>query len=166
MTFDCSKALRSVRHLAGLLLSSALFGGCASEAERQTEAATAWKASLPASWADYGSPPLEHFRLFLKAFMASSLRDPASAQYGEFMVPQKSYAIVDADRKKVVYGYASCVYVNAKNSYGIYTGNHMFWFLSKNNEVLLSRDLTDTAFLAVTYQNNLVKCLDYHYETQ
>lgn len=38
----------------------------------------------------------------------------------------------------LVAGYAVCAYVNAKNSYGGYTGGKLSWFLIKNDRVILS----------------------------
>jgi hypothetical protein len=95
----------------------------------------AWAHTLPVSGADYGSYP-SNYQGIIKKSLARTLKDRNSAKYSEFTEPVKEYAIENATEKKAIYGYAVCVLVNAKNSYGGYTGNERHWFFIRNGEVV------------------------------
>jgi hypothetical protein len=94
-----------------------------------------WARTLPVPGADYGSYP-SNYQGVIKKALARSLKDPNSAKYSEFTQPVKEYAIQNATEKKAIYGYAVCVLVNAKNSYGGYAGNERRWFFIRNGEVV------------------------------
>jgi len=152
-----------MKRILVLAVVAALLAGCANEAMQRSDAAIAWKKTLPESNADYGSAPKD-YQGTIKAYIAANLKDPDSARYGGFADPVQGYAIVDSNRKSVVYGYSACVLVNAKNSYGGYTGNHLYWLLIKNEKVLFSSDLSSNQYARMAYGDDLAKCIRYKYD--
>ncbi|MCE1241424.1 MAG: hypothetical protein LWW83_16035 [Azonexaceae bacterium] len=145
-----------------VLLSVAVvfMSACASQGSRDYDEYAAWKKTLPEPNADYGTIP-DKPQQIIKKHLNKILKDPDSAKYFEFTAPQKSFFVSDQKTRKTIYGYAVCGYVNAKNSYGAYTGQHMFWFLIKNEEVIRQKDLSIDNFDILIYSNNLSKCLSY-----
>lgn len=83
--------------------------------------------------ADYGSPvSQEQAEERIKQYFNGTLKDPYSAQY-QFSKVEKGYIIGSAAKGKPLYaGYLVTAYVNAKNSYGGYTGNQGYQFLFQN----------------------------------
>lgn len=63
--------------------------------------------------------------------MAKTLKDPDSAKY-EFIGQPKQTWHGDSTR---YYGWGICVDINAKNSYGGYTGAQRAYFFLRNGEV-------------------------------
>ncbi|CNG79202.1 hypothetical protein [Yersinia frederiksenii] len=82
--------------------------------------------------ADVGVKPSNYKKLIEDA-IRNELKDPDSAKFSEFTTPRKEVMV---NNRKFVYGYSSCVFVNAKNSYGGYTGKQLYWVFMRNNEVL------------------------------
>lgn len=69
--------------------------------------------------------------------MAASLKDPESARY-TFQPTFKGYSqdgSLATNGGRVLYGYVAPVLVNAKNSYGGYTGNHQYVFMFSNGVI-------------------------------
>lgn len=85
--------------------------------------------------ADYGSPPTDYKRT-IATFLAQNLKDPPSAPV-EFLNPPKN-AWTNWSRELIV-GYGVCVSVNARNSYGAYTGTKLYYFLIKNDRSAFER---------------------------
>jgi hypothetical protein len=139
------------------LLTAAALAGCATEAQRKDAETNAWKQTLPLPNADYGSYP-ENYEELVKAYLARSLKDPESARYSNFSQPRKEHIITSVSAKEATYGYSVCVSVNAKNSYGGYTGNHVFWFFIRDGKVLRSQDTQSKPFGSIVYQGRLVNC--------
>lgn len=83
--------------------------------------------------ADYGSPiSQEQAEDRIKQYFNGTLKDPYSAHY-QFSKVEKGYIIGSAFEGKPLYaGYIISVNVNAKNSYGGYTGNQGYQFLFQN----------------------------------
>ena len=81
--------------------------------------------------ADYGSYP-EEYQKPIESFMSRALKDPSSAKYEFLGRPQKTWATVAGDTE---FGYGLCAYINAKNSFGGYTGAKLYFFLIKNGSV-------------------------------
>lgn len=105
---------------------------------RQIDAANkAWRESLPEPTADYGEFPSD-YEAIIKAYLEKTLKDPESARYGEFTKPEKDQAIANVHERRALYGYVSCVDINAKNSYGGYTGAKRTWFLIHDGKVVRS----------------------------
>ncbi|WP_126358173.1 hypothetical protein [Cedecea lapagei] len=97
--------------------------GCAPKAPTQVEVSNA----------NYGSLP-EDYQQQIKSYMYSSLKDPESARY-TFDQPFKGYSqdgSLSQTSGGVIYGYVAGVQVNAKNSYGGYTGNQRYVFIFSN----------------------------------
>lgn len=110
--------------VAVIVAASALaLAGCAPKPPSQVEISTA----------QYGSLPNDYQQL-IKNHMNSILKDPESARY-TFEPPFKAYSqdgSLSSTNGGVMYGYVAGVQVNAKNSYGGYTGNQLFVFMFSN----------------------------------
>jgi hypothetical protein len=80
--------------------------------------------------ADYGKFP-DAYKDIIKKYMSKKLKDPESARYEFEQEPVKShYGFSPA-----TYGYAVCVDVNSKNSYGGYSGASTAYFFFRNGVV-------------------------------
>lgn len=137
-----------------LALSACLLAlsGCVSEAQKADRAFDSYKATLPEPGADYGSYP-EQYQELIKAYMTKTLKDPESARYSEFSTPRKEHAIAN---RRAIYGYSSCVLVNAKNSYGGYTGNQQFWFFYRNGQIVRVQNVTTG--IKIIYLGRPINC--------
>jgi hypothetical protein len=98
---------------------------------------------------DYGSYPTDH-KKSVERYLDSTLKDPDSKRIEWLRGPQtmwsKGGALAGVGMSA---GYAVCAYVNAKNSFGGYTGAKLSWFLIKNDRVIqafisTSRGSTET----------------------
>ncbi len=87
---------------------------------------------------DYGSYPYE-YKKNIERYLDIVLKDPGSKQIEFMREPRATYSKASpmfGGRLSV--GYAVCAYVNARNSYGGYTGAKLAWFLIKNDQVIQS----------------------------
>ncbi|WP_416413760.1 hypothetical protein [Pantoea sp. App145] len=82
--------------------------------------------------ADVGIEPKKYKPLVENA-IKDLLKDPDSAKFSDFTQPRKEVMVQNS---QFVYGYSTCVFVNAKNSYGGYVGKQLYWVFIRNNEVL------------------------------
>lgn len=82
--------------------------------------------------ADYGNYP-ENYEGIIKSHMNTVLKDPYSAQYRFLNSPRKAWNGWGGTK----FGYVVCVNINAKNGFGGYTGEKLYYFLLKNNVVIL-----------------------------
>ena len=82
--------------------------------------------------ADYGSYPNDYKKI-VKSYMQGILKDPGSAQYRLLKSPRQVWASYFGP---VQYGYATCYAINAKNSFGGYTGEKTHYILIKNDVVI------------------------------
>ena len=101
--------------------------------------ADTWKKTLPDDKADYGPYPTE-YKLIINSYLRSILKDPDSAKISKISKPRKEHKIVNQFKKEAIYGYSSCVFLNAKNSYGGYVGEKPYWFFIRNGRVIDSSD--------------------------
>lgn len=155
-----------MKRFAIALLAAAFMTGCANNTytersnniRQQHEEFVAWQKTVPETSSDHGAYP-KNYKNIIQESLKRSLKDPDSAKYSNFTVPKKTYAILASGVKEATYGYTVCVYVNAKNSYGGYTGNHMFWFFIKDGVILKESDLTEGKYSKMLYQNDLNRCL-------
>lgn len=113
--------------IALLCACVALLGACATR--EQIDAAVT---------ADYGMPPpADVWHRNVKAWFDNTLKDPESAQY-KMGCPVKGYmqrAVFDGPGMEFV-GYMALVEVNAKNSYGGYTGYESYFaFLQQDGRI-------------------------------
>lgn len=83
------------------------------------------------SSADYGPEP-SNYQAVIKDYMASALKDPESARY-EFYRKTTEKGFSGNPR---TYGWVTCFNVNAKNSYGGYTGMQKYFVLIRHNVVV------------------------------
>ncbi len=65
--------------------------------------------------------------------MGSRLKDPFSAQYNFLSGPEQQWSSFFGSIK---FGYGVCVTINAKNSYGGYTGQKLHYFLIHNSNIV------------------------------
>ncbi|KES14314.1 hypothetical protein GASC598B02_002440 [Gilliamella apicola SCGC AB-598-B02] len=78
------------------------------------------------------------------------MKDPDSAKYSKISKPQKDFII---EYGEVVTGYSVCLYVNAKNSFGSYTGKKLYWAFLKDNKLLRVNDAQDS--IVITRWHNI-----------
>jgi hypothetical protein len=83
--------------------------------------------------ADYGSYPT-NYEEKIKAYFDARLKDPYSAHY-RFGVPHKGYTYLHGTLRAADFGYLVNVYINAKNSFGGYTGEELHIAFIKNDQV-------------------------------
>lgn len=82
--------------------------------------------------ADYGSYP-SNYKTIISDYMYGILKDPSSAEYKYLNSPQTGWNSWGGTK----FGYIVCAYINAKNSFGGYNGARLYYFLIKNNKVIL-----------------------------
>lgn len=107
------------RHFLLMLAAAPVLAACASSFE--TPGPTYW----------YGSPPkAAYYEDYIKEYFATVLKDPESARY-RFGSPRRAYM-----NNGLIHGggigwagYAIVVGINAKNSYGGYTGEQPYVLL-------------------------------------
>ena len=87
--------------------------------------------------ADFGPYP-EDSREIIEAYMRARLKDPNNAQYEWGHAPQRAYYRLGG----LTYGCVICVRVNARNSFGGYTGPKVYYFLIRDGRIAesLGRD--------------------------
>ncbi len=83
--------------------------------------------------ADYGTYP-DNYVQIVKDYLGRALKDPSSAQYGDFTTPRKYWMGGGLTPRQ--FGYMTCATYNAKNSFGGYVGYETDLFLIKNGMVI------------------------------
>lgn len=121
-----------------LLISSGLTGCAANHPPLPPMAPDPSPADLAA--ADYGQYP-QQYEAVVKRWTEDSMKDPASVIFKKISKPRKEYMFA---ARKAVYGYSVCTLLNAKNSYGGYTGNQVYWLMIRDGVVQRSTNLTDS----------------------
>lgn len=81
--------------------------------------------------ADYGPYPVEYEQI-IKNYMQGILKDPSSATYQFLGSPRSGWNGMGGKK----FGYMVCVNINAKNSFGGYTGNRMSYFMIHYGRVI------------------------------
>lgn len=112
--------MKKVLLATALAMSVSAIAGCAPRPPSQVEISSANYGQLPA---DYQSQ--------IKNYFNTVLKDPESARY-TFQPTFKGYSqngSLATNPGMATYGYVTPVLVNAKNSYGGYTGNQSYAFL-------------------------------------
>lgn len=111
--------------LIGLLFAGLLLSGCLS-APPQKEIANA----------DFGKYP-SNYESTIEHYMRQFLKDPDSVKYEYVIYPRKSWYVGGLlGPSGTSYGYAVCAKINAKNSFGGYTGSKIHYFLIKNDRII------------------------------
>jgi len=82
--------------------------------------------------ADYGPPPSD-YKMIIATHLAETLKDPLSAQVEFLNQPTKAWTNWTGDLEV---GWGVCVAVNAKNSFGAYTGFELHYFLIKRDRII------------------------------
>jgi len=86
--------------------------------------------------ANYGAYP-RNYEDKIKSMIEPVLKDPYSAHYN-FRTPHKAYAVDGLiGGNKEYFGYCVDVGVNAKNSFGGYTGERLYTFFMYNGQIQL-----------------------------
>lgn len=139
----------SMKKLLLLLACLAVAGNAAADSERRSKAeaaaADAWVKTLPEPGADHGPVP-EDYEEIVKHYFADQLKDPDSAKYSDFRGPKPNFLIVNKFEKTAKYGYVVCVHINARNSYGGYTGKKLAWTFIRDGAVVESAIEDSTEF--------------------
>lgn len=120
-----------------VLVSVGLSGCAANQTPLPPMAPDPTLAELAA--ADYGQYP-QNYDAVVKGWTEDSMKDPASVIFKKISKPRKEYMYAE---RKPVYGYSVCTLLNAKNSYGGYTGNQVYWLMIRDGAVVRSQNLTD-----------------------
>lgn len=81
--------------------------------------------------ADYGQYP-EAYEAVIKSYMGARLKDPDSAQYRFLNAPKQGWDAFGNKR----YGWVTCVQINAKNSFGAFTGYRLHYFMLRGEQVV------------------------------
>jgi len=84
--------------------------------------------------ADFGPFPMEHSAVFA-AHLDATLKDPTSAQVRHYGGPA-TYAKPASLFADPVYGWGTCYTVNAKNSFGGYTGAKAYLAVIRNGQLI------------------------------
>jgi hypothetical protein len=93
--------------------------------------------------ADYGAPLTIDWQAAIRGWFFrrgkdpwffKTVQDPLSAQYLIKSPPQKGYT--QTVLRGTMFGYCTIVEVNAKDSYGFYTGFMPYLFVFKNNHII------------------------------
>lgn len=82
--------------------------------------------------ADYGSYP-SNYEEIVKKHVTDYLLDPESAKFSNWKEPRKGWVRKSGSWH---YGYKVCVYVNAKNRMGGYTGRKLTYVLIRNGNII------------------------------
>jgi hypothetical protein len=114
-----------MKNIVAILLSASLLSACAT-APSESDLANA----------DYGSTSPMNYKEIITAYLNDNLKDPESAKIKWVRGPYRGYF---AFMGKFNYGYIACAEVNAKNSYGGYSGATLDAFLIRNGRVVEAR---------------------------
>ena len=112
-------------------LAMALLAGCAAMPTQQEIAAL-----------DYGTPVPDNYKTQISVYLQVTLKDPYSAHI-DIQEPIKYWyqePLLSGGKRHV--GWLVKVFVNAKNSFGGYTGSQTYGFLFRNDviDVIISPD--------------------------
>ncbi|CAI1532463.1 Uncharacterised protein [Serratia grimesii] len=102
---------------------------------------------------DVGTKP-SNYKKNVENAIREQLKDPESAKFSGMTNPRKEVMVENGD---FVYGYSTCVYVNAKNSYGGYVGKQLYWAFLRDNQVLRVKNTNDS-FGDIIFVGRPVNC--------
>jgi len=119
----------TVRTILMFLSGVILLSGCALDPSDPPPPAPPSKAQLAS--ADYGSYPSD-YKNVIETYMDQELKDPESARYDYLNQPVRAWN----NWEGLKFGYAVCVNINAKNSFGGYSGASPYYFLIYNQQVV------------------------------
>lgn len=84
---------------------------------------------------DFGTPPPDNWKDIAKAFISNQLKDPESGRF-EFGVPNKDAIQQDFGSPHAMPVWTTTITVNAKNSFGGYTGSQPWSLAWKNGKII------------------------------
>ncbi|MBM6442366.1 hypothetical protein JQF37_01825 [Pseudomonas sp. MIL9] len=124
-----------------IAVAALLLSGCASGPTQQ-EISSAY----------YGSAPSQsQAESEIKGYFGRVLKDPYSAQY-QFSQPRQGYMIGNAfEGRKLYTGFIIFVDVNARNSFGGYTGNKSYQFLFKDGRMIRGLEVLPQGTLSTLF---------------
>lgn len=112
----------------------------------------------PLSSSDFGSPP-DSAEAVVRAFLRSKLKDPSSAQV-EVLAGPRQLTVKGSVFGPSAYGWGICYELNAKNSFGAYTGYRKQALIWRDGRVVREFGTTTEGMLdaasAVAACNNLL----------
>lgn len=91
----------------------------------------------------YGPQPSDPERT-VRRYMGHILKDPMSATYQLQGMPRTMWARPNLVVGPFIYGWGVCVIINAKNSFGGYVGEKMYFFLIQDEKVIHYQDASFT----------------------
>lgn len=106
-----------------IALAALLLGGCVSA-----------PTSEEMNSADFGPPPKD-YEATVREHLSQTLKDPYSYDLKFLFEPRKDWSGLGARKQ---FGYAVCANLNAKNSFGAYTGFKLTYFLIRYDQVVAS----------------------------
>lgn len=106
-----------------IAIASLLISGCVS-------APTAGEMSS----ADFGPPPT-NYEASVREYLSTTLKDPYSYDLKFLFQPRKDWSGLGGRKQ---FGYAVCANLNAKNSFGAYSGFKLTYFLIRSDVVVAS----------------------------
>lgn len=138
------------KHVATIFAACVLSLSFASSAKDKPVAETVDTAN-----ADYGPRP-ENYEELVKTWAEQNLKDPESARYNRISKPRKEFMIASL---KPFFGWSVCADINAKNSYGGYTGAQTYWFLIRDGKIERSQSTSGFPGKMISRGHN-VNCED------
>jgi hypothetical protein len=116
--------------LAVSLTACIFFNGCGVAAQ-----ANAHKLAASSKPSDWGPPPPADYKEQIASFFKNHLKDPESARY-DFMPPMRDVIQKGFASPNVMRAWLTPVKVNAKNSFGGYTGFETYSFAWKDGKMI------------------------------
>ncbi|OQK15852.1 hypothetical protein AU255_16815 [Methyloprofundus sedimenti] len=114
-----------------VIILTLVLGGCTPK--HVTKEPSYYPTQKEIAAADYGSYP-SNYKQIIRDFLQTRLKDPSSAEYRYIGEPKKHHS-EGTSPKAIDYNYLVKVYINSKNSYGGYVGEHEYFFYIWNGEV-------------------------------
>lgn len=143
-----------MKKLAAVVIASALLSACVqppyariasdydqkmAEAKKHDAEFSEKVRNINLETADVGEKP-KNYKELVQGTIKDALKDPDSAKFSDFSPLRKEVMV---ENRNFVYGYSTCVFVNAKNSYGGYTGKQLYWAFIRNGQVLRFKNTND-----------------------
>ncbi len=123
------------------------------EAKRKDAEFAAAVKNINLETADVGEQP-KNYKEVVESAILIQLKDPDSAKFSAMTTPRKEVMV---ENRTFVYGYSTCLYVNAKNSYGGYTGDQLYWVFMRNNQVLRVKN-TNGPYGGIIFVGRPINC--------
>jgi hypothetical protein len=136
--------------IIALAMAIAALAGCATIGKEHKVAETVDTVN-----ADYGPRPANHEEV-IKNWANENLKDPESALYGKISKPRKEFLVRDL---KPYFGWSVCADINAKNSFGGYTGSKTFWFFIRDERIQRSQS-TEGSTGTMISSGHFINCTD------